>query len=446
MTRIIGGTAGGRRPAHAPTARRPGHVGPGPRGAVLHPGVTARLADRPALPRPVRRVGCRRARGDVARCRCRDCWSSRTGGRRGWSGRTRGARLSGASRCSPSRCSARSGCTRGRPYDVVFADPPYALVDSEVEQALALLVGHGWLAPGSVGRRASARRAASEPTWPAGLRARAAARSTARPALVRRRRHRCQHPRGLITVSTGGPVRKAVCPGLVRPRHQRAPRHHRRAPRSSSTRWSSRSAPTSRSARPAVHRRGADVEMLGEGAPRTSPTSRSTGSTGLLVDFCAEHGIRGDREGPARGQRLRLRAADGADELPAGRRRDGVHARRNPLYSFLSSSLVKEIASYGGDVSRAGAPPSPGRCLTERLAERVREDRPGTPTFRPSVGNRPVDSRRFCLHHDEKGLPDAPSTRAAPLVLDTRELGRRPGSKRKKSPAPTGARRSSASR
>ena len=34
----------------------------------------------------------------------------------------------------------------------------------------------------------------------------------------------------------------------------------------------------------------------------------------------------GDRQGPARGQRLRLRAADGADEPRAGRRRDAVHA------------------------------------------------------------------------------------------------------------------------
>jgi pantetheine-phosphate adenylyltransferase len=39
----------------------------------------------------------------------------------------------------------------------------------------------------------------------------------------------------------------------------------------------------------------------------------------------------------------------------------------NPLYAFLSSSLVKEFASYGGDV--ASLVPEPVlRRLTERLA------------------------------------------------------------------------------
>lgn len=33
------------------------------------------------------------------------------------------------------------------PYDIVFADPPYALADAAVERVLALLAGGGWLAP-----------------------------------------------------------------------------------------------------------------------------------------------------------------------------------------------------------------------------------------------------------------------------------------------------------
>ena len=36
------------------------------------------------------------------------------------------------------------------PYDVVFADPPYPLDNAELEQMLALLLDHGWVAPGSV--------------------------------------------------------------------------------------------------------------------------------------------------------------------------------------------------------------------------------------------------------------------------------------------------------
>jgi pantetheine-phosphate adenylyltransferase len=40
----------------------------------------------------------------------------------------------------------------------------------------------------------------------------------------------------------------------------------------------------------------------------------------------------------------------------------------NPLYSFLSSSLVKEIARYGGDVSGL-VPETVLARLRERLAE-----------------------------------------------------------------------------
>jgi 16S rRNA (guanine966-N2)-methyltransferase len=35
-------------------------------------------------------------------------------------------------------------------YDVVFADPPYALADAGVSQILSLLADQGWLAPGAL--------------------------------------------------------------------------------------------------------------------------------------------------------------------------------------------------------------------------------------------------------------------------------------------------------
>ena len=38
----------------------------------------------------------------------------------------------------------------GGRYDVVFADPPYALADTAVSQVLSLLTGPGWLAPGAL--------------------------------------------------------------------------------------------------------------------------------------------------------------------------------------------------------------------------------------------------------------------------------------------------------
>jgi len=41
------------------------------------------------------------------------------------------------------------GPEKGR-YDVVFADPPYALATTAVSQVLSLLTGPGWLAPGAL--------------------------------------------------------------------------------------------------------------------------------------------------------------------------------------------------------------------------------------------------------------------------------------------------------
>jgi 16S rRNA (guanine966-N2)-methyltransferase len=38
----------------------------------------------------------------------------------------------------------------GSRYDVVFADPPYALADTAVSQVLSLLTWQGWLAPGAL--------------------------------------------------------------------------------------------------------------------------------------------------------------------------------------------------------------------------------------------------------------------------------------------------------
>ncbi len=54
------------------------------------------------------------------------------------------------------------------PYDVVFADPPYPMDNEEVEQMLALLVAHRWLATGSVLVLERSARSV-EPAWPEGL-------------------------------------------------------------------------------------------------------------------------------------------------------------------------------------------------------------------------------------------------------------------------------------
>ncbi|MDH4158806.1 MAG: pantetheine-phosphate adenylyltransferase [Actinomycetota bacterium] len=71
---------------------------------------------------------------------------------------------------------------------------------------------------------------------------------------------------------------------------------------------------------------------------------------GLLVDFCTERGISAIVKG--------LRAVSDFDyELQMAQMNhrlaevDTLFVPTNPLYSFLSSSLIKEVAAYGGDVS-----------------------------------------------------------------------------------------------
>ena len=86
---------------------------------------------------------------------------------------------------------------------------------------------------------------------------------------------------------------------------------------------------------------------------------------GLLVDFCKERDIPAIVKG--------LRAVSDFDyELQMAQMNNGLSGVEtlfvptNPTYSFLSSSLVKEVAAWGGDVSHLVPAPVLGR-LTERL-------------------------------------------------------------------------------
>ena len=72
--------------------------------------------------------------------------------------------------------------------------------------------------------------------------------------------------------------------------------------------------------------------------------------SGLLVDYCAENGISMIVKG--------LRAVTDFDyELQMSQINlqlkgiETIFMSTSPVHSFLSSSLVKEVASYGGDVS-----------------------------------------------------------------------------------------------
>jgi pantetheine-phosphate adenylyltransferase len=98
--------------------------------------------------------------------------------------------------------------------------------------------------------------------------------------------------------------------------------------------------------------RGEHVEMLRE-VTKSHCNVRIERFHGLLVDFCAANGI------TAVVRALRA-VSDFEYEMQMAQMNywlakvETLFMTTNPLYSFLSSSLVKEIAKYGGDVSRTG--------------------------------------------------------------------------------------------
>ena len=93
-------------------------------------------------------------------------------------------------------------------------------------------------------------------------------------------------------------------------------------------------------------------------------------SHGLLVDFCRSHGIQSIVKG--------LRAVSDFDyELQMSQMNVGLAGvetlfmATNPLYSFLSSSLIKDVAKWGGDVT-----PHVPELVAARLHERLGQSRP----------------------------------------------------------------------
>jgi pantetheine-phosphate adenylyltransferase len=100
---------------------------------------------------------------------------------------------------------------------------------------------------------------------------------------------------------------------------------------------------------------------------------------GLLVDFCLAHEI------PAIVKGLRA-ITDFEYELQMAQmnhRLAGIETlfiTTNPLYSYLSSSLVKEVATYGGDVTGL-IPPRVHEAVLTRLREH------GHTTTQPGPGD-----------------------------------------------------------
>jgi pantetheine-phosphate adenylyltransferase len=104
------------------------------------------------------------------------------------------------------------------------------------------------------------------------------------------------------------------------------------------------------------------------------PNVSVAGFGGLLTTFCQDHDIHAIVKG--------LRAVSDFDyELQMAQMNASLAAVEtvfvpcSPEYSFLASSLVKEVATFGGDVSGL-LPPDVLTALTARLAERARDDGP----------------------------------------------------------------------
>jgi pantetheine-phosphate adenylyltransferase len=106
------------------------------------------------------------------------------------------------------------------------------------------------------------------------------------------------------------------------------------------------------------------TDMLRE-ATSTWGNVRVDSFDGLIVDFCKANDVQVIVKG--------LRAISDFDyELQMAQMNHGLQGvetmfmTTNPLYSFLSSSLVKEVATYGGDVSGL-VPDAVHRRLVDRL-------------------------------------------------------------------------------
>jgi pantetheine-phosphate adenylyltransferase len=116
--------------------------------------------------------------------------------------------------------------------------------------------------------------------------------------------------------------------------------------------------------KPGLFRHDERVAMLRE-VTAVHPNVRVDGFRGLLVDYCREH----DAAVVIKG----IRAVSDFDyELKMAQMNMGLAGVEtlfmptNPLYSFLSSSLIKEIAKWGGDIS-GHVPDVVARRLAERL-------------------------------------------------------------------------------
>jgi 16S rRNA (guanine966-N2)-methyltransferase len=244
------------------------------------------------------------------------------------------------------------------PRDVVFADPPFAASAADVERMLAALRDHGWLAPDAL--VIVERPSRSGPVaWPAGYtpeRSRDYGAATFWYGLG-------AGPAAASSPGGGLSVRRVVCPGSFDP----VTNGHLDIVTRAAKLYDEVVVAVLRNPNK-IPMFSADerLEMLREVTKEIDNVS-VVRFEGLIVDFCKANEISAIVKG--------LRAVSDFDyELQMAQmnyNQAGVETlfiSTNPLYAFLSSSLVKDFAKYGGDVTSLVPRPVLDR-LTVRAAE-----------------------------------------------------------------------------
>jgi len=229
------------------------------------------------------------------------------------------------------------------PRDVVFADPPYAAPAAEVGRVLSALRDRGWLAHGALVIVERATRSGPL-SWPSGYtpeRSRSYGEATLWYGLAAGAGPAAASPSG-----GGASVRRVVCPGSFDPVTNG---HLDIITRAARLYDEVVVAVVRNPSKTAMFTLDERLEMLREVTKEPGNVS-VVKFDGLIVDFCKANDISAIVKG--------LRAVSDFDyELQMAQmnyNQAGVETlfiSTNPLYAFLSSSLVKEFAKYGGDVT-----------------------------------------------------------------------------------------------
>ena len=143
------------------------------------------------------------------------------------------------------------------------------------------------------------------------------------------------------------------------------------------------------------------------------PNVRVDSFHGLLVDYCRDHDIHAIVKG--------LRAVTDFDyELQMAQMNqrlsgvDTLFMSTNPEYSFLSSSLVKEVATFGGDVRTCCPSACTGGCSERDRASApdrsIRWDTPA-PGGQSAVRAAPVRGCGACTASSSRWTPWSRSSR-----------------------------------